>query len=101
MTSTAALTLRVATDGDAETLARLAALDSAAPLTGSVLLAETGQGAVAALSLADGRAVADPFVLTADVVALLRVHAAGGDVRRSPRARSLLTRLSPARLRPV
>lgn len=100
MTTTAALTLRVATAGDADTLERLAALDSAAPLTGTVLLATTGEGAVAALSLADGRAVADPFVLTADVVTLLRVHAAGRDARRGRLTRSR-SRLSPARLRPV
>lgn len=83
MTSTAALTLRVATAGDAEAVKRLAALDSAAPLTGTILLAETGQGAVAALSLADGRTVADPFVPTAEVVELLRVRAArrGGSGR--------------------
>ena len=83
MTTTAALTLRVASAGDAAALERLAALDSAAPLTGTVLLAEHGEDAVAALSLADGRVVADPFVLTADVVTLLRVHAAGRAARRS------------------
>jgi hypothetical protein len=101
MTSTTALTIRVATSADAPALERLAALDSAKPLTGTVLLAESGGSAVAALSSADGRTVADPFVPTAGVVALLRVHAAGGTgARRSGLARSL-ARLSPARLRPV
>ena len=38
MTSTAALTLRLATAADAETLERLAALDSAAPLARKGLL---------------------------------------------------------------
>src|SRR5436853_484010 len=59
------LTFRPASPQDADNLVRLAALDSAQPLTGDVLLAEARGRPVAALSLVDGRAVADPFEPTA------------------------------------
>lgn len=75
MTSTNTLTLRWATPADAVAVADLAALDSAAALDGTVLLAEVSGRPVAALSLIDGRAVADPFVPTERVVALLRLAA--------------------------
>src|SRR3954447_19794223 len=65
-------TFRTARPQDAHNLVRLAALDSAAPLTGDVLLAEARGRPVAALSLADGRAVADPFERSAPAVAALR-----------------------------
>jgi hypothetical protein len=101
MTSTATLTVRWATPADAAVLADLAALDSAAPLHGDVLVAEAAGATVAALSAADGRAVADPFTPTADVVDVLRVRALGlRPARRSGAVRGLL-RLAPARLRPV
>lgn len=54
---------------------RLAALDSARPLEGEVLLAYVDDDPVAAISLADGRVVADPFRRTAHVVELLRMRA--------------------------
>ena len=73
MTST--LTVRVAGQGDASTLIRLAQLDEDAPLSGEVLLAEADGRPVAALSLRDRRAVADPFVASAGAVALLRLRA--------------------------
>ena len=66
------LTVRRASASDAAGLRRLAQLDSAAPLTGDVLLAESGGHPVAALSLVDGRSVADPFAPTAPAVAALR-----------------------------
>jgi hypothetical protein len=66
------LTFRTARPQDARELARLAALDSAAPLRGDVLLAEARGRPVAALSLVDGRAVADPFTPTASTLAALR-----------------------------
>lgn len=68
--------IRPAVAADADVLRRLAALDSARPLVGSALLAEQQGWVVSALSLSDGRAIADPFVATADTVALLRVRAA-------------------------
>ena len=78
-------------DDDAELL-RLAALDSARPLTGPALVAEQDGALVAALSVSTGRAVADPFVLSAHLVELLRYAA----VRRrapAPRGLRLLPRL--------
>jgi hypothetical protein len=68
--------IRPAVAADADVLRRLAALDSARPLNGSALLAEQRGSVVSAVSLSDGRAIADPFVATADTVALLRVRAA-------------------------
>jgi hypothetical protein len=69
------LTLRTANGQDHETLRRLAALDSQRPLTGSVLLAEAGGVAVAAVAVATGRVTADPFRPTAEVATLLRARA--------------------------
>ena len=71
-----AITVRRADHRDADVLRSLAQLDSAEPLAGPVLIAESDGSAVAALSLADGASVADPFHPTADLVELLRLHAA-------------------------
>jgi hypothetical protein len=80
------LTLRPATSADAADLERLAALDSASPLGGEVLVAYAGGELRAALSLETGRAVADPFWPSADLVELLKA-AAGGRPRRFLRRR--------------
>jgi hypothetical protein len=69
--------IRPAIDADGEALARLASLDSQSPLEGSILIGELHGEPVAALSLADGRAIADPFRPTAHVVATMRVRAKG------------------------
>jgi hypothetical protein len=61
-----------ATPTDRRELERLAALDSAEPLQGDILLGRVDGELRAALSRADGRVVADPFTRSADVVALLR-----------------------------
>jgi hypothetical protein len=90
MTSSS-LVLRPATSADTTELERLAALDSARPLEGDVMLAYAGGEVRAALSLDSGRAVADPFWPSADLVALLR--AAAGD---RPRHRSLRRLVRPA-----
>jgi hypothetical protein len=83
---TAPLVLRPATSVDTADLRRLAALDSASPLEGEVLLAYAGGDVRAALSLHSGRVVADPFFPSAELVELLR--AAGGTrPRRSWRRR--------------
>ena len=74
--TTSNLTLRPARPADAGALLRLAELDSSRPLHGDVLLAETDGTPVAAVSLADGRATADPFRHTAEAVTLLRTRAA-------------------------
>ncbi len=73
--STDNLTVRVASDEDRHELQRLAELDSARPLTHPVLVGELDGACVAAVSLHDGRQVADPFRLTGDVAALLRTRA--------------------------
>jgi hypothetical protein len=76
MTSSS-LVLRPATSADADDLERLAALDSASPLAGDVLVAYAGGELRAALSVDSGRSVSDPFWPSADLVALL--HAAAGE----------------------
>jgi hypothetical protein len=65
-------TIRPARPDDAAALARLAELEEAAPLTGRVLVAETGGEPIAALGVDDGRAVADIFRPTASAVRMLR-----------------------------
>jgi hypothetical protein len=69
--------MRLATDADAETLGRLADLDSQTPLEGAILIGELNGEPVAALSLADDRVIADPFRPTAHLVATMRVRASG------------------------
>jgi hypothetical protein len=68
------LTLRRATAGDAAAIARLVELEEARPLTGEVLVAEVDGRVTAALSVLDGRAVADIFRPTAELVAMLRTR---------------------------
>ena len=67
-----AITIRRSTQADRRRVQRLAELDSGSAPEGVALLAEVEGELVAAVGEADGRAVADPFVPTADVVALLR-----------------------------
>jgi hypothetical protein len=69
-----AYTIGLATDEDADTLRRLAALDSRPQLRGRVLLAEDDMP-VAALAVDDGRSVADPFRRTDMPLVLLRLRA--------------------------
>jgi hypothetical protein len=69
------LTIRRATAADTSAVRRLAALDSAFPPTGDVLLAEMGDELWAALSVDTGVAVADPFRPSRDLVDLLRFRA--------------------------
>jgi hypothetical protein len=91
------LVVRRGRSSDAAALRVLAELDSARPLTGTTVVAEDDGRLVAAISLHDGRVVADPFVPTADVVAMLRLHTAGGRSAKA-RPRRGLPRLMP---RPV
>lgn len=79
--------LRHARPGEARAARTLAALDSALPLRGEVLLAFSGLRAVAAISMLDGRVVADPFVPTLEAVELLREHADGVRAGRGLRRR--------------
>ena len=75
-TTAALLTIRPARDRDARTLQDLAALDSARPLSGDALVAESDGRPIAALEVGTGRGVADPFVPSASAIDLLRVRAA-------------------------
>ncbi|HYF27779.1 MAG TPA: hypothetical protein VD931_18700 [Baekduia sp.] len=74
-TSDFSYAIRRAVADDAPALARLAALDSARPLAGDVLVALVDGAPWAALSLQDGRVVADPFRPSAHAVELLRLRA--------------------------
>jgi hypothetical protein len=68
------VTIRYAFPDDARALARLAVLDSQEPSDGWLLVAEVGAELRAALAR-DGRAIADPFHPSADLVQLLRERA--------------------------
>jgi hypothetical protein len=68
------VTVRLAGPADESGLARLAALDSADPLRGPVLVAEAESRLIAALPLGAGRPIADPFEPTAELVALLEMR---------------------------
>lgn len=70
------LVIRIATRLDHADVRRLAELDSARPLRGTVIVAQADGRIDAALSLEDGRAVADPFRPTAGLVEVLRARAA-------------------------
>ena len=88
--------IRMATEDDAFVLRRLAELDSQRPLAGDrILVGEIAGAPAAALSLATGQAVADPFKPTANLVATLRMRATGViAAERTP----LRDRLRPVRL---
>ena len=77
LTTAPSVLIRAARGSDGPALERLAALDSAPRPEGAVLLAESDGRLVAALDGSGGRAIADPFLPTADVVALLKLRAAG------------------------
>jgi hypothetical protein len=83
---------------DYEALVQLAALDSSDRVPARpLLLAEVDGKLRAAVSLSDGSAIADPFFPTAEIVALVRVHAAGPATPRRPRRRLAPGRLGLAR----
>ncbi len=69
------IVVRIATPEDRPTLERLAALDSSREPDGLTLIGELSRRPVAALSLTDRTTIADPFIATGDVLALLRLRA--------------------------
>jgi hypothetical protein len=71
-----AIAIRRATEADRPALERLAALDSAPVPSGDVLIAEVGDEPRAAIEIASGDTIADPFRRTAHVVELVRLRAA-------------------------
>ena len=86
--SPATLSIRIARPDEADQVHRLAELDDAPDLAEPVLLALIDGEAVAALSRAERRVVANPFVRTEDAVALLQLRAShlwGGRRRRRSR----------------
>ena len=74
MTFTPDITIRRADARDAESIARLAALDSTRPPSGLVLVAETDGELWAAISAEDGHVAADPFRPSRASVERLRAH---------------------------
>jgi hypothetical protein len=91
------LTVRLAATEDWPLLRVVAELDSAALPPAPLLVGERDGRTVAALSLADGSVIANPFVCTADVVAMLQLRGRqlGVERRRLP-GRALAWRLSRA-----
>jgi hypothetical protein len=89
------ITIRSARPTDVDAIRRLAALDSRRVPGGDVLVGEVA-GRIVAAHGATGT-VADPFLPTADVVALLRVRA-GRAERAAGRRRHLLPHLARPRL---
>ena len=91
-TAERSVTLRFGTPVDEGPLARLAALDSSAPLAHPVVLAEVDGQLLAAIAVTGGAVVADPFHPTADLIDLLRTRtrqlAAAPRIRRFRRPRS-------------
>src|SRR5256885_9777953 len=67
--------LRRSAPGDGPAISRLARLESRRPAAGPYVLAERGGEVVAAVPLDGGSAIADPFMLTADLVAILELRA--------------------------
>jgi hypothetical protein len=97
-TTTDTVTIRRAGAEDRVALSLLAMLDSAQPLRGAhALVAESAGLVLAAISLEDGRVIADPFFPTAHLVELLRARAGSLDAATQPRRRRFARRvLSPA-----
>jgi hypothetical protein len=69
--------VRFATRDDADALTSLAARASQQPLVGRVLIGQLDGSPAAALSLQDGRVIADPSRPTGPLVTTLRMRAAG------------------------
>jgi hypothetical protein len=96
ITAAPSVLIRAARGSDGADIERLAALDSAAVPAGSLLVAESDGRLVAAIATATGESIADPFLPTADVIALLELRAAGARPRRR---RTPIGRRTPARRR--
>jgi hypothetical protein len=66
--------IRRATEADAAAMRELAELDSRTPLSGPALIGEIDGAPAAAVSLVDGRVVADPFKPTGVLVQILHMR---------------------------
>jgi hypothetical protein len=84
----AAVTIRPLTDSESDrnALRRLAQLDSGTELDGQALVAEVEGSIHAAISVAGGEVLADPFSRTAELRSLLELRAA--QLRRRAKVRS-------------
>jgi hypothetical protein len=92
------LVIRLAEPADLDRLRYLAALDSARALMGDVLVAEADGVISAAYSVDERRAIADPFVHTAELVELLELRAGPPEARpKRSRGPSARLRALPAR----
>jgi hypothetical protein len=91
---TDAITIRPATHADRTKIERLAALDEGRAAWDEYLLAFEGGELRAALPTAGGPVLADPFHLTQEIVALLRLRA--GQSRPRPRRIRLQPRSAQA-----
>ncbi|HEX8054879.1 MAG TPA: hypothetical protein VF517_17980 [Thermoleophilaceae bacterium] len=69
------ISIRLAAPADGEAVRQLALLDSAERAEGETLVAEVDGRIRAALPLAHGRVIADPFVPSAELVSLLELRA--------------------------
>jgi hypothetical protein len=92
----APVTIRLGVTEDGQALVALALLDSARALNWPVLVAEDGE-LRAAISLADGAVIADPFHPTAELVELLRTRARQLSLGREPTRRARWRWLAPRR----
>ncbi|HEY2258765.1 MAG TPA: hypothetical protein VGH45_03595 [Solirubrobacteraceae bacterium] len=95
-TRNSGVTLKLAEAEDQAVVDVIAELDSAPTLRGRALIAFVDGWPVAALSLDDGRVVANPFAPSAEAVVLLRLRAR--QLHSEPGRRPRL-RLVPRRLR--
>ena len=84
------VTIRYAFADDAYALAKLAELDSSPQPAQPILLAEVDGTLWAALSMADGAVIADPFRRTRPLIELLAARAAQLSGSRSDRRRRVL-----------
>jgi hypothetical protein len=97
---TAGVTIRRLGADDAADVAQLAQLDSTRAPSGALLGADLNGSLVAAISIATGEVIADPFRRTAEIADVLRLRATqiDGPPRRPPLVLSLLR---PRRRRPA
>jgi hypothetical protein len=91
-----AVAIRAARDADLTVLHDLAELDSAAPLTGPVLVAIVDGRPWAAIGVDDGRVIADPFRASGAAVELLRLRVAQLRTADGGRARARVARWARA-----
>jgi hypothetical protein len=69
------VTIRRSAPGDGDAISRLARLESRRAATGPYVLAESCGEVVAAVPLRGGPSLSDPFMRTAEIVAMLELRA--------------------------